>query len=96
MSKVLFSRGCFAKKWPIVDEEDDHPIDLNDEEILNPDPATMNNLFSDDLIHRPIGRNTSRKSQRGSGLSDATSGRYSAEEAREEVVEAARAQKTTI
>ena len=54
----------------------------------------MNNLFSDNLVRRPIGRNTSRKSQRSSGSSDATSEWYLAKEAREEVVEAARAKKS--
>ena len=87
--KFFSPEGVSQRKRPIVEEEDDQPIDLNDE-------ATLNNLFCDDLIRRPIGRNASRKSQRSSGSSDATSGRYSAEEAREEVVEATRAQKSTM
>ena len=96
--KFFSPEGVSQRKRPIVEEEDDQPIDLNDEETPNPhpDPATLNNLFSDDLIRRPIGRNASRKSQRSSGSSDATSGRYSIEEVREEVVEAARAQKSTM
>ena len=43
----------------MVKEENDCPIDLDDEE--NPNPATIHNLFSDDLLYRPIDRNTSRE-----------------------------------
>ena len=56
----------------------------------------MHNLFTDDPIRRPIGRNSSRKSQRSSSSSDATSRRYLAEEAKEEIVEASKAPQNTM
>ena len=96
--KFFSPEGVSQRKRPIVEEEDDQPIDLNDEETPNPhpDPATLNNLFSDHLIRCPIGRNANRKSQRSSGSSDATSRQYSIKEVREEVVEATRGQKSTM
>ena len=56
----------------------------------------MQNLFSNDSIRSPLGRNNSRKSQQSLGSSDASSRRYSSEDAREQIIEYARIQQQTM
>ena len=82
-------------------QEDYEPVNLDDEDDTsnpnqNPILDRMQNLFFDDPLRHPPGRNNSRKSQRSSGSSDASSGRYSGEEVREHVIESVRIQQQSM
>ena len=101
LCKVLFSNGVMRNKRPMVKEEDYRPINLDDEDDTpnpssNPNMAMMQNLFSDYLILRPLGQNTSQKGQRSSRLLDATLTRYSSEDVQEQLIESARIQQSTV